>query len=151
MGYTMRRIGSTWLRVPRGGCCSCCCRRIGEYYDSNRVACGLDEAVEDDRKETVLQAHLDLAHGALELAVPGGGDGPGAAGEFQQLAGGEKRWRRRTTASSSRPSTSASPASANGSGRGGAVAIGGEIFREPFLESIGEDSEVFFLLRIEAG
>ena len=32
-----------------------------------------------------------------------------------------------------------------------AVAIDGEIFQEPFLEAIGEDSEVFFLPRIEAG
>ena len=34
---------------------------------------------------------------------------------------------------------------------GVAVAIDGEIFQEPFLESIGEDSEVFFLPQIEAG
>ena len=34
---------------------------------------------------------------------------------------------------------------------GVAVAIDGEIFQEPFLETIGEDSEVFFLPQIEAG
>ena len=34
---------------------------------------------------------------------------------------------------------------------GVAVAIDGEIFQEPFLELIGEDSEVFFLPQIEAG
>ena len=34
---------------------------------------------------------------------------------------------------------------------GVAVAIDGEIFQEPFLESIGEDSEVFFVPQIEAG
>ena len=52
------------------------------------VVRGIDEAAEDDRMEAFLQERLDLAHRALKLAVLRGGDGPGAAGELQQLAAG---------------------------------------------------------------
>ena len=40
--------------------------------------------------EAVLQERLDLAHRALKLPVLRGGDGPGAAGELQQLAAGRR-------------------------------------------------------------
>ena len=62
------------------------------------VVGGVDEAAEDDRVETVLQERPDLAHGALQLAILRGGDGPGAAGELQQPAA-----RRRTAAFRVRP------------------------------------------------
>ena len=103
--------------------------------------------------EAALQERLDLAHGALELAVLGGDDGPGVAGELQRLAGGRKEVE--VKAASYRQLLKALDARFPGVGdrlrEGGAVPIDGEIFQEPFLESIGEDREVFFLPRIEAG
>ena len=48
----------------------------------------VDEPAEDDRVKAVLQERLDLADRSLELAVGGGFDGLGAAGEPQQPAAG---------------------------------------------------------------
>jgi sulfur-carrier protein len=43
------------------------------------------------------------------------------------------------------------PGIADRLGTGLAVAIDGEIFQDPFIQTIGENSEVYFLPKIEGG